>query len=192
MFTYLAHCQLVFGLAKEKYYSLVKPNTLVFYGLLLLVINFSRVSCRPDPADQLLGSISNVISKAGRLVGRLLCGYSTSRQCNIFIGCKPHSRISVEFCNYCQRSHQLLWLRWLSNSPSNKGSSVRVPPGSRIFHILCPLRHTRSARNCPTSASAERATPKPHSLSYQPYSCPRIPFTQKQRKPSHSIPMMLV
>ena len=35
-------------------------------------------------------------SKAGRLVGesRLLCGCSVSRQCNIFIGCKPHSHSS--------------------------------------------------------------------------------------------------
>ena len=38
--------------------------------------------------------------KAGRFVGksRLLCGYSTCRQCNIFIDCKPHGRISHTVC----------------------------------------------------------------------------------------------
>ena len=33
-------------------------------------------------------------------LSRLLCGYSTSQQCNIFIGCKPRSRISATFRNY--------------------------------------------------------------------------------------------
>ena len=39
---------------------------------------------------------SCVFDKAVWLVGesRLLCGFSVSRQCNIFISCKPHGRIS--------------------------------------------------------------------------------------------------
>ena len=38
--------------------------------------------------------------KARRFVGksRLLCGCSISRQCNIFIDCKPHGRISHTVC----------------------------------------------------------------------------------------------
>ena len=36
--------------------------------------------------------------------------------------------------------------------------------GQDFSTYLCPLRHTRSVRDCPTLASAERATPKPHSL----------------------------
>ena len=35
---------MVYGLVKEIYYSLVKPNTLVFYGLLLLVISCKAAS----------------------------------------------------------------------------------------------------------------------------------------------------
>ena len=33
-----------------------------------------------------------------------------------------------------------------------------------LYTPLCPIQHTRSVRNYPTSVSAERATPIPHSL----------------------------
>ena len=36
--------------------------------------------------------------------------------------------------------------------------------GQDFFTCLCPLRHTRSMQNYPILASAERATPIPHSL----------------------------
>ena len=54
---------MVFGLAKEKYYSLIKLNTLLFYGLLLLVIYFSpkchagqiwQISCKAASAMLLI------------------------------------------------------------------------------------------------------------------------------------------
>ena len=44
--------------------------------------------------------LSNNYTKAGQFVGEMpfLCGCSVSRQCDFFIGCKPHCRISHIVC----------------------------------------------------------------------------------------------
>ena len=58
--------------------------------------------------DFYMGNIC-VKPKAGRFVGesRLLCGCSISRQCNIFIGCKPHGGISHTLSKLTTHSHML-------------------------------------------------------------------------------------
>ena len=63
---------------------------------------------------------------------RLLCGYSTSRQCNIFIGCKPHSRISVTFRNYYSSNHQLV-----EHQPLNCEDVGSRPTWDKIFPHVC-------------------------------------------------------
>ena len=106
---------------------------------------------------------SFILGWAASLLSRLLCGHSTSWQCNIFIGCKLHGRISATVAKpmpLCSVNHKLL------------GSNGRVSwgliptQGGMFLTCLCPLRHTRLVRNYPLSVLAERATPIPHSLSF--------------------------
>ena len=52
--------------------------------------------------------------------------------------------------------------RWSAYQTWNRG--FQSHQGQDFSTCLCPFRHTRSERNYPTSVSAERATPKPHSL----------------------------
>ena len=47
-----------------------------------------------------------------------------------------------------------------------RGCGFEFHQGHEFFTCLCPFRHTRSERHYPVSVSAERATPKPHSLTY--------------------------
>ena len=102
--------------------------------------------------------------KAGRFVGksRLLCGYSTSQQCNIFIGCKPHGRISHTVCKLTTP---------LQISSANVGLSIEhlncgfeSHLGQDFFTFLCPLRRRRSELSY--LGFGERVTRMPHSLKY--------------------------
>ena len=52
------------------------------------------------------------------------------------------------------------------SAPKSWGRGFESHLGQAFCTCLCPLRHMRSAQNYPTSASAERATPIPHSLSF--------------------------
>ena len=65
---------------------------------------FSLIILKHAIFDDSVTVIEWNLTKAGRLVGLAGCdcgcGYSTSRHCNNFIGCKPHSRTSVTFRNY--------------------------------------------------------------------------------------------
>ena len=96
----------------------------------------------------------------------MLCGCSISRQCNIFIGCKPHGRILRT-----NRSHYVNGLISCRVSTGRGSASeslrllVQVPPVTGFFTRFCPLRHMRSERIHPISVLVERATPLPDSLS---------------------------
>ena len=50
-----------------------------------------------------------------------------------------------------------------ASAPQSWGHEFEVHLGHQFFTCLCPLRHTRSVRNYPISASVGRASPKPHS-----------------------------
>ena len=65
---------MVFGLAnKEKYYTLVKPSTSLFYGLLLLVIYFSQENLNHE-----YGNFNSVfISSSNILFTPYICGWPT-------------------------------------------------------------------------------------------------------------------
>ena len=108
------------------------------------------------------------------LFSRLLCGYSTSRQWNIFSGSVNKN---VAFSPVSENLEAAFWWHYAlipnvifsrrgsvgrASSPESCGCGFK----SHLWQdfCLCPLWHTRSVRNYPTSASAERATPKPHSL----------------------------
>ena len=106
----------------------------------------------------------NIILRLGGLVGfsRLLCGYSTSQPCNIFIGCKPHGRIS----HTCRKPTTLFQLtsatvaQPVEHLPLNFEAVGSSSAWDRFFSHVCAIL----ARNYPTSVSAERATPIPHSI----------------------------
>ena len=51
-----------------------------------------------------------------------------------------------------------------ASAPRSWGRGFESHLGQDFSTCLCPFRRTRSVRNYPTSASAKRATPKPHSL----------------------------
>ena len=76
-----------------------------------------------------------LFTKAGRF-SQLLRGYSTDRQFNIFIGCKPHARIS-----HTGRKPTAHW----SASPASVAQpvellphNIRVQLGTGYFHMVVP------------------------------------------------------
>ena len=71
------------------------------------------------------------------------------------------------------RSHSAIMYSVIISCRGSIGRALAPQSGGRgfeshldqvFFTCLCPLRHTRSVRNYPILASAERATPIPHNL----------------------------
>ena len=106
------------------------------------------------------------ITKAGRLVG-LAGSYAVIAVAdsatfllavNRIAAFRPHSAVSL---------HQIIRCRGSvgrASAQKPRGRGFESHQGQDFSICLCPFRHTRSERNYPTSVSAERATPKPHSL----------------------------
>ena len=69
------------------------------------------------------------------------------------------SLISVTMRNYINHGSTRR-----ASAPKSRGHGFDTHLGQDFFTRLCPLRHMRSMRNYPISASVERATPIPHSL----------------------------
>ena len=92
-----------------------------------------------------------VFTKAGRLAGLADC-YAAI--------------VLVDNATFLLAVNRIASFWWHSAIIANMIISSRGSVGRASAPWLCPLRHTRSVRNYPTSASAERATPKPHSLSF--------------------------
>ena len=64
--------------------------------------------------------------------------YQPSRQSDIFIGCKPHSRISLTFRNYIPCTLMQPWLSWQSISPTNLKVEGLILTWAKIFSHVCP------------------------------------------------------
>ena len=104
--------------------------------------------------------------KAGRLVGLADC-------CAVIAQADNATFLLATFRIAAFWSHSAIIIIVITCSRGSVGRASAPQSWDRgtephqVQHLstcLCPLRHARSARNYPTSASAERATPKPHSL----------------------------
>ena len=122
-----------------------------------------------QPIKRLLISaeLFSVLTKAGRLVGLAGCcavlvlAYNATFLLAVdrIAAYRSHSAISTSII-ICSRGSV-----GRASAPQSWGRGFESHLGQHFPTCLCPLRHTRSARDFPASASAEKATPKPHSLS---------------------------
>ena len=110
---------------------------------------------------------SNII-KAGRLVG-LADSYAVIVLADSATISLAVNRIAA-FRSHCAViAYKIIGCRGSVGRASDQqlwGHGFESHLGQDFSTCLCPLQHTRSERNYPTLVSAERATPKPHSLKY--------------------------
>ena len=111
---------------------------------------------------------SIVVSKAGQLVGIAGC------YADIVIADNATFLLAVNHIAAYRADSAIITLVimcsrgsvGIATAPQFWGRGFEPLLGHDFSTCLCPSRHTRSARNYPPSASAERATPKPHSLRF--------------------------
>ena len=101
----------------------------------------------------LRGKLQNYwhMTKTGRFVGesRQLCGTS-GRQCNLFIGCKPHGRIPHHSIKTDHKYYYVITYSGSSSSAADLetgGCGFDSHQGQILFTCLYPLIHMRLERN---------------------------------------------
>ena len=134
----------------------------------------------PVPSQSYKSDINININTAGRLVGFAGC-YAVIVLADNATFLLAVNRIAAFWSNSAVIAMKIISCCGSDGRASAPQSwdrgfvSHRIPPGSHLGHdfstCLCPFRHTRLVRNFPTLASAERATPKPHSLKYKYRQC---------------------
>ena len=112
-----------------------------------------------------------IYSKPGRLVGLADCyaviviadNATFLLAVNRIAAFRRHSAVILHIIIRCRGTVGR------ASAHRSRGRGFESHQEQHFSTCLCPSRHTRSERNYPASVSAERATPKPHSLTVFSY-----------------------